>query len=168
MDKNTITKQALTAAAYAALTWALPALSYGPIQFRISEVMTLLAFFNPQYIVGLTLGCALANMFSALGVVDVVVGTFASFLALYTMSKIKNIWVASLMPAVFSVIIGIEIAFLASEMSLFIPVTLQIMFSEFVIVTLLGVPLFKILEKNKSFRNVVLDIPAVEKSYIKR
>lgn len=155
-DVKTLTRQALIAALYAALTWAIPNLSYGPIQFRVSEVMTLLAFFNPVHIIGLTIGCAIANLFSTLGMIDVVVGTLASFLALYSMSKIKNIWIASLMPALFSILIGLEIMLISPEPVAVVPITLQIMFSEFVIVTLLGVPLFKILEKNTLFNEVVL------------
>ena len=36
---------------YAVLTMALPA--YGPLQFRLSEIMTLLAYYNPFYIIPL-------------------------------------------------------------------------------------------------------------------
>lgn len=156
MNSSMLTKQAIVAALYAVLTWALPALSYGPIQFRVSEVMTLLAFFNPVYIWGLTVGCALANLLSSYGFVDVIVGTFASFCALYAMSRIKNIWIASLMPALFSVFIGLEILLLSDSEVNFWLITLQIMFSELVIVSVVGVPLFKILMKNKSFQDFVL------------
>ncbi|MDD7183948.1 QueT transporter family protein, partial [Peptostreptococcus porci] len=64
-DSSSIAKQAMVAALYAVLTWAIPSLSYGPIQFRVSEIMTLLAFYNPQYVIGLTVGCAIANLFSS-------------------------------------------------------------------------------------------------------
>ena len=85
LSKQNLTRQAIVAALYAVLTWAIPALSYGPIQFRLSEVMTLLAFFNPQYVVGLTVGCALSNIISSLGMIDIVVGTFATFCAVTAM-----------------------------------------------------------------------------------
>jgi len=129
VSRKLLVRQAMIAAIYAVLTWMIPSLSYGPIQFRISEVMTLLAFFNPEYIVGLTVGCAISNLLSSLGMIDVVVGTLASFLALTAMSKIKNIWIASLMPAVFSVLIGLEIVFISPEPVSFIVVTAQIMLS---------------------------------------
>lgn len=148
-------KQAMVAALYAVLTWALPALAYGPIQFRLSEIMTLLAFFNPSYIIGLTIGCAIANIPSSLGPIDMVVGTLASFLALTAMSRIKNIWIASLMPALFSILIGLEILAISDTEVNFVLITLQIMFSEFVIVTLAGVPLFKVLLRYDAFRSVV-------------
>ncbi|MBC2576872.1 QueT transporter family protein [Peptostreptococcus canis] len=150
--------QSMVAAIYAVITWAIPSLSYGPIQFRISEVMTLLAFFNPQYIIGLTVGCALSNIFSSLGMIDIIVGTFASFLAAFVMSKIKNIWIASLMPALSAIIIGAEIVFVSPEPISYYVITTQIAISEFIIVTLVGVPLFKILSKNKKFKENILEL----------
>lgn len=156
-DSSSIAKQAMVAALYAVLTWAIPSLSYGPIQFRVSEIMTLLAFYNPQYVIGLTVGCAIANLFSSLGTIDIFVGTLASFLALFAMSKIKNIWIASLMPALSAIIIGAEIVLVSPEPVSYFLITGQIMISELIIVTGCGVVLFKILEKNKQFSKVVLE-----------
>ena len=51
---------AVVAALYAALTLALSPISFGPIQFRVSEVMTLLPLFGKGYIISLTIGCFLA------------------------------------------------------------------------------------------------------------
>lgn len=138
------------------MTLAIPALSYGPVQFRISEILTLLAFFNPEYIIGLTLGCAIANIFSTLGLLDVIIGTAASLFALTAMSKIKNIWIASLMPTLFCVFIGLEIMIVSPVPVSFFMITGQIMLSEFVIVTILGVPIFKTLMKNKDFARLVV------------
>src|SRR5699024_9571520 len=90
-----LARQGIAAALYAVLTLALQNLSYGPLQFRVSEVMTLLAFFNPEYIWGLTLGCFLANLLSPY-LMDIIIGTLASFIAVYAMSKCKNILVVSL------------------------------------------------------------------------
>ena len=156
-DSSSIAKQAMVAALYAVLTWTIPSLSYGPIQFRVSEIMTLLAFYNPQYVIGLTVGCAIANLFSSLGAIDIFVGTLASFLALFAMSKIKNIWIASLMPALSAIIIGAEIVLVSPEPVSYFLITGQIMISELIIVTGCGVVLFKILEKNKQFSRVVLE-----------
>ncbi|EPZ59440.1 queT transporter family protein [[Clostridium] sordellii ATCC 9714] len=57
----------LVAAIYAVLTLVLGAISYGPIQFRIAEIMVLLAFIKKDYIWGLTIGCFLANVIGPLG-----------------------------------------------------------------------------------------------------
>ena len=66
---------ALVAAIYVVLTITPPlnAISFGAYQFRISEMMNFTAFYNPKYIIGVTIGCMLANFFS-FGLVDVFVG----------------------------------------------------------------------------------------------
>lgn len=148
---NKLVRGALVAAMYAVLTMALPA--YGPLQFRLSEIMTLLAYYNPFYIIPLTLGCAIANLASPFGIIDIIFGSFSSFLALTAMSKTKNIYIASLWPAVFSIMIGIEIMLLSSEPVNFFIITGQIMLSQFIVVSLIGVPVMKFIAKNK-FLNI--------------
>lgn len=66
---------ALVAAVYIVLTVTPPlnAISYGAYQFRVSEMMNFLAFYNRKYIYGVTLGVMIANFFTY-GLVDVVVG----------------------------------------------------------------------------------------------
>ena len=66
---------AIVAAIYVVFTITPPlnAISYGAYQFRISEMMNFLAFYNPKYIIGVTLGCMIANFFS-FGLIDVTVG----------------------------------------------------------------------------------------------
>ena len=147
MSVNKLVRGAMVAALYAVLTMTLPA--YGPLQFRLSEIMTLLAFYNPFYIIPLTLGCAIANIASPFGIIDVIFGSLASFLALTAMSKTKNIYLASIWPAFFSIIIGLEIMFLSTEPINFFLVTGQIMLSEFVVVTIIGVPVIKAFMKNE-------------------
>ena len=70
-----IAQIALVAAIYVVLTITPPlnAISFGAYQFRVSEMMNFTAFYNPKYIIGVTIGCMLANFFS-FGLVDVFVG----------------------------------------------------------------------------------------------
>lgn len=147
MTTNKLVRGALIASMYAVLTLALPA--YGPLQFRLSEIMTLLAYYNPFYILPLTLGCAIANIASPFGIIDVIFGSFASFLALTCMSKTKNIYLASIWPAFFSFIVGLEIMFLSAEPVNFFLITGQIMLSQFIVVTIIGVPVMKFIARNK-------------------
>lgn len=156
MKTNKLVRGAIIAALYAILTLTLPA--YGPLQFRLSEIMTLLAFVNPFYILPLTLGCAIANLASPFGIVDVIFGSLASFLALTAMSKTKNIYLASIWPAFFSFIIGLEIMFLSQEPVNFFLITGQIMLSEFLVVTVIGVPVFKTIMKNEYITRLATDI----------
>ncbi|KEI01832.1 QueT transporter family protein [Clostridium botulinum] len=150
---NKIAKIAIVAAVYAVLTAAIAPISYGAIQFRLSEVMTLLAFIDPIYIPGLVLGCAISNLFSPLGIVDVVVGTTATFISVYMISKCKNLFVASLWPTINCVFIGGELYFL--QHLPFWLTSLQVAIGEFVVVTIIGYPVFKILLKNNSVMRVL-------------
>lgn len=156
MKTNRLVRGAIVAALYAILTLTLPA--YGALQFRLSEIMTLLAFIDPFYVVPLTLGCAIANIASPFGIVDVIFGSLASFLALTAMSKTKNIYLASIWPAFFSFIIGLEIMMLSEEPVSFFLITGQIMLSELVVVTIIGVPVFKSIMKNEYIERLVTNI----------
>lgn len=157
MNTKKLTKAAAVASIYVAMTMLLPMLGYGPIQFRISEILTLLAFYNPIYVPAITVGVAISNLASPLGMIDVIFGSLHSLISLWCMSRTKNIWHASLYPALFSFIIGAEIVLFSPEPLSFIAVSLQIMTSELIIVTLIGVPVFKILERHPIFRDIVLN-----------
>ena len=161
MSASKLTRIGVVAALYAVLTLSLPSFAYGPIQFRLSEVMTLLAFINPFYILPLTLGCGIANLASPFGLIDVLVGSLASFLALYAMSKTKNLFLASLWPTFFSFIIGLEILVLSEEPINFFLLTGQIMISQFIVVTLIGIPFLKAIMKNKYVFNLLKDTPSL-------
>lgn len=156
MKTNKLVRGAMVAALYAILTLTLPA--YGALQFRLSEMMTLLAYFNPFYVIPLTIGCAIANIASPFGIIDVIFGSLASFLALTSMSKTKNIYLASIWPAFFSFIIGLEIMFLSTEPVNFFLVTGQIMLSEFVVVTIIGVPVMKYMMRNEYIERLVTEV----------
>ncbi len=157
IDTKTIVNQSLIAALYVALTWIAMPFSYGQLQFRIAEVLTLLAFYNKKYIWGLTLGCVIANILSPFGIFDIIFGSLASLIALFLMSRIKNIWIASMMPAFTSPIIALVIMLTSTEPIVFLIVTGEIFIPEFIIVTLIGVPLFKMIMKNKKIEDFILN-----------
>ena len=82
-----ITAAGVIAAAYAALSLVLASITFGPVQCRVSEALTLLPVISPAAIWGVTLGCAVTNGVGAatgtnfLGLVDLPVGTAATLLA---------------------------------------------------------------------------------------
>lgn len=96
MKSNYLARVGVIAAAYAACTLIallfLGSLAWGPIQFRVSEALCVLALFAPAAIPGLTLGCVIANVMNIvisgtgmLGMLDVVFGSLATFAgALFT------------------------------------------------------------------------------------
>lgn len=147
--KNIVTV-GLVAAIYAVLTVFLAPISYGPIQFRLSEVLNLLAFVNPVFAPGIVLGCFIANLFSPLGMMDVIFGTTATLISVMMIVRAKKLWVASLWPVVFNgLIIGAELQY-AFQVPFLIG-AFQVALGEFVVVTILGVPLFSALLKNTAF-----------------
>ncbi len=67
----------LVAAAYAVVTILFAPISYGHIQVRISEALTVLPFLFPQAVPGLFIGCLIANFAGGFGILDVVLGSGA-------------------------------------------------------------------------------------------
>ena len=150
MDRNIkrIVISALIAALYATLTIVLAPISYLGVQFRISEIMVLLAFYKKDYIVGLTLGCFIANILGPNGTVDVILGTFATFIsvwAIYLTGKYikgkKAIWISSVWPTIFN---GLIVGWMLNKLY-GLPLILsmgQVALGELVVITCIGVPLF--------------------------
>ena len=96
-----VTQAAVIAALYAVLTHLqnilLPGSTTWAIQMRISEAMTVLAFFTPAAIPGLSLGCLLFNLtYSATLPLDFVVGTLATLLAAIAMWLTRDVKVGKL------------------------------------------------------------------------
>lgn len=79
---------AVVGALYAILTMVLAPISYGPLQFRISEALCVLSYFTPAAAWGLFIGCAIANTLSAAGLPDVIFGSFATLIACLGMSAV--------------------------------------------------------------------------------
>ncbi len=89
----------LIAALYAGTTYFLAPISYGPIQCRVSEALTVLPILTPAAIPGLYLGCLLANIFGGLGLPDIIFGSlFTLIAALGTYLLRKNTFLALLSP----------------------------------------------------------------------
>jgi uncharacterized membrane protein len=147
-----IVKTAAIAAIYTVVTLALAFMSYGNIQFRVSEIMTLLAFFDPISIGGLTLGCFLANLLGPNGLPDALIGTPATLISVIaiaitgklTKQSKTGLFIASLWPTLFN---GLIIGYLLHKMfnlPLFLTMG-EVALGEFVVITLAGVPVFIIL-----------------------
>lgn len=161
INKNRkIARVGLIAALYAVVTLALGSLAYGSIQFRISEILMFLPLFGKEYIIALTIGCFLANVVGPFGVPDIIFGTLATLisaiLVYYTPKIIKNdkytLFIASLWPTVINaLIIGWELyKFFGMP---FMLSAIQVGFGEFVVITIVGLPLFKMV--NNKYGNKI-------------
>ncbi len=148
---------AIVAALYAVLTVAISPLSYGPLQFRFSEALVLLCFYNKRYSWGLILGCFIANCFSPYGVVDMVFGTLSTVVAVLGIVYLsKNLAVAGIWPILSCLIVAGEISII-ENLPYFITAA-EVLLGEAVIITLVAIPLYKYLESSKSFKYIVGDI----------
>lgn len=145
----------LIAAAYAVLTLAFPALSYGPVQVRISEALCILPFFMPEAVWGLTVGCLVANLVGvSIGVTlpwDVLIGTLATFIAVVITRKIRIKWLVPL-PTVISnaVLVGVMLTYIILPETEAIPLWYNILTvgaGEVIACYGLGIPLFSVMEK---------------------
>ena len=83
MNSRFLVRAAVYAGLYAVLTLApgLNALAYGPVQFRVSEALMVFACFDPAAVVGLAVGCAIANLGSPMMPADIVFGALLTLAA---------------------------------------------------------------------------------------
>lgn len=154
---------ALIAALYAAVTYFCAPISFGSLQFRVSEALTILPVLSPAAIPGLTIGCLISNLSSPYGLIDIICGTAATLLAAICSRWTRNIrfknmpLLSALFPVIFNgVIIGLEIAFLLPEgfsWMAFASIGASVAFGEVVVCYILGLPLFAALNKAKVFEN---------------
>ena len=99
-----ITTSAVIAAAYVVLTLPFASVGFGPVQFRIAEVFTVLPFLSPYAILGNFIGCFVSNMLFSTPL-DMVVGSLATLLAAFLTYKCKNVYTAALPPVIVNALI---------------------------------------------------------------
>lgn len=73
-----MTQAAMIAAIYVVLTYVFAAFSFGEVQVRIAEALTILPLFTPAAIPGLFIGCLIGNILSAAILPDIICGSFAT------------------------------------------------------------------------------------------
>ncbi|HBY56951.1 MAG TPA: hypothetical protein DEG96_03695 [Candidatus Atribacteria bacterium] len=146
---NYLVRVAMIGAIYVILTIIFAPISYGPVQVRIAEALVVLPFIEPSAIIGLFVGCILANIYGGLGMVDIIGGSFCTLIAAYLTSKVKNPKLAPLPPVIinaFGVSIYLHLLF---DLPYWITV-LYIGIGEVVACYILGYPLLILLIKNKN------------------
>ncbi|NLK12717.1 MAG: QueT transporter family protein [Candidatus Phytoplasma sp.] len=156
-----LAQQVIVASMYVVLVFLFHFLSFDFLQFRIAEVLLILVFFRPKYAFGLLVGTFLANLSSPFGIIDALVGTAASSLAVTFMILLRKYWKVSLLfPAIFN---GLIIPILIIQLELNPGMNLLDMFSsnlywvnfgwvflgEFIVMFALGIPLYLTINKNE-------------------
>ena len=152
MSVRSIVFQTMIASMYVVLVYIFQFMSFGPLQFRIAEVLLVIVFFDKKSIIGLTLGTFIANwLMSPFGLIDALFGSLATLVALSLMIVFSKKLIISLsMPALANgLIIGAMIAYV--EVIPFLPIFFWVFLGEWIVLFLLGLPLFHTLKNNKSF-----------------
>ena len=157
-----LTESAVIAALYAAATYLSAAfsLAYGPVQFRLSEALTVLSTLTPAAIPGLTIGCIIGNISSPMGIWDVLFGSAATLLGAVTGRMLRNVQIKKL-PVLSSVIfnaviVGLEIVMLTpvegGKLTAFAISALEVGAGELAVCLVLGLPLYSALRHTKLFK----------------
>lgn len=156
MKENVLKKVmrlSVVAALYVALTYALSFLAYGNVQFRVAEILVLLCFFRKDYLFSVVIGCAIINMFSPLGLLDVLIGTLATLLSCLCIIYSKRLIIASIYPVIFNaVLVGLLLTFVYETP--FVLNMISVGLGE-AAVMILGVCVFKSLRKDKHFITLI-------------
>ena len=99
---NKISKQAMIAALYTVIGFVMAPISFGAVQARVSEALTLLPVFGITNVWGITIGCFLTNLIglatgaNILGSLDIIFGTAATFVAGLMTYMLRNIRIKSM------------------------------------------------------------------------
>lgn len=157
MSTRNLVRIAVIAALYAAVTLALAPISYGPLQVRVSEALTVLPFITPVAIPGLAIGCLIANILGpGLGVLDVIFGTAATLLAAIITWRMRKAWLAPLPPVIANgLIIGALLHYVGGYP--LVPTMLWVALGEFAACYILGYPFLLLIERNPRLKQLLSD-----------
>ena len=150
MQKNITTEKmariGIIAGLYTAITFLLSAISFGPVQVRAAEALTLLPILCPEAVAGLFLGCLLSNILGPFGAVDIIFGSLTTLLAAFITYRFRNnIIVAFLSPILFNAFIVSLYLHLFFQIPYW-PTVLTIGLGESISVLILGLPLMRLLK----------------------
>jgi uncharacterized membrane protein len=164
-----IARSGVVAAMYAALTLAVPSASFGLVQFRVAEALTILPVFDPAAIAGLTVGCAVSNTVglamgaNIAGAFDILFGSLATFSAAwltYWLRKIrfKGLPLLSTLPPVIlnAVVVGLELtlALYGFSWRKFMLAAAYVGIGQFAACTVCGLVLYAALHRSGAYRHL--------------
>ena len=162
---------AVVGACYAVLTMILAPISYGAVQFRVSEALCILPFFMPCTAWGLFGGCIIANLLTG-NIFDIVFGSLATLAAALITAEIgrrghdlgRKI-LACLMPVLFNaVVVGAVITSTYNGLNIFShPAAFglnaaQVGLGEAAVLFVIGLPMMYYLPGLKFFREFTIKL----------
>lgn len=151
MRTKYLAEASVIAAIYAVLTIVLAPISYGAVQVRISEALTVLPFFTPAAVPGLFVGCIAANLLSPYGLPDLIFGSLATLIGAAGSYMLRKKPALVPLPPVISngIIVGIMLYYVYEVP---VPLFVQMLYvaaGEMIACYAVGYPLMKYLNKYK-------------------
>ncbi len=145
---NFWTKAAMIGAVYALLTVAAAPISYGVVQVRIAEALTVLPYFTPAAVPGLFVGCLIANMVGGFGILDIVFGSLATLVSAFLVTRIRVKYLVPLPPVVINAIVVGAVLHYVLELPFYLTF-LWVGAGQLVACYGLGLPLLFVLDKRR-------------------
>lgn len=153
-----IVKAAVIASAYCLISLLLKPLSFGPLQLRAAEALSMLVLFTKAAPWGLFAGCLLTNIISPYGLLDMLLGSFATLIAALMGARIKNRYLAGIpFVVVNALLVALVICIEARAMGIYFETALYLALSEALSIYLLGIPLSYLIEKNEKLNGLIAD-----------
>ena len=168
---NKLSKQAMIAALYTVIGFVMAPLSFGAVQARVSEALTLLPVFGIQNVWGITVGCFLTNLIglatgaNILGSLDIVFGTAATLAAglltyLFRNIRFKGMPILSALPPVLinAVVVGRELCVMINggyNPVIFTAQAVSVGIGQAVSCIGLGMAMVRIIEKNPALKEMM-------------
>lgn len=161
MNIRYLTKASLIAAIYIVLViiqvlpFPLAGLTFGPVQLRLAEGLTLLPLVESASIPGLFVGCLISNLilaaYSGFGLIDIIGGSLVTLIAAYLTSKTKNKYTAMMPPVLLNgIIVSIWVSYFTKIP--YIYTALGISIGELVSVIIFGNLILYVYKKATSFK----------------
>ncbi|HOI81648.1 MAG: QueT transporter family protein [Thermovirgaceae bacterium] len=141
-----LVRAALIGGVYAALTLIFAPLSFGPMQVRVSEALTLLPWIWAEAIPGLFVGCLISNFVGGFGIIDMVFGSAATLTAAILTSRMPNRYLAAVPPvAVNALVVGGYLSVLLDIPA--VPTMIYVGTGQMIACFGLGIPLLSLFER---------------------
>jgi uncharacterized membrane protein len=158
ISTRSLTQGGLIAALYAVTSIALAPISFGLVQCRVSEALTLLPVLTPSAVAGVTIGCLITNVWGVaaganiLGAADVLFGTAATLVAALLSRRLKKRPVLAVIPPIVcnALVIGAELTWAEAgsfPWKLLLVNMGQIAVEEAAAVIVIGLPLLALMKK---------------------
>jgi len=150
-----LTRIAAIAGLYVAITYLLAPISFGPIQFRLSETLAILPIFGWEYVAALTVGVFFGNIPG--GPVDMVVGTLATLIAAVLTRLLRKAPVLPFLPPIIVNALMVPIIFLTID-DITSPYWLNVLtvgFGQTVVIFTAGVALYLAIKRNRRLYGMV-------------